>query len=172
MSRLPFAARFWLRVDRSSWDGCWPWAGKSRNRYNYGTTPVPGGGNELTHRLAWMFTNGPIPKRLAVCHTCDNRPCCNPTHFFLGSQADNIRDMVSKGRLSHGARHPLSKLTPRTIGYAAFLTGLGLSLHRVSQLMGVKYGSLWRAVSGHTWNHEPIAAFLPDVAPEIAEALR
>jgi len=71
------------------------------------------------HRLAWELTNGPIPEGFVVCHRCDNPPCINPAHLFLGTQRENIIDMYAKGR-GNGkwkfcARgHPLSgdNLTP------------------------------------------------------------
>lgn len=52
----------------------------------------------MTHRVAWEVTNGPIPKGISVCHRCDNPPCCNPQHLFLGTQSDNNLDMVEKLR--------------------------------------------------------------------------
>jgi hypothetical protein len=50
------------------------------------------------HRVAWTLTNGPIPAGLVVCHRCDNPPCCNPEHMFIGTQRDNLADMFAKGR--------------------------------------------------------------------------
>jgi hypothetical protein len=50
------------------------------------------------HRVAWTLTYGPIPKNLCVLHHCDNKPCCNPAHLFLGTKVDNARDMIVKGR--------------------------------------------------------------------------
>jgi hypothetical protein len=51
-----------------------------------------------SHRAAWKLTHGPIPDGLQVLHRCDNPPCCNPAHLFLGTQQDNIADMHKKGR--------------------------------------------------------------------------
>lgn len=68
------------------------------------------------HRVAWMLTNGPIPQGkghhgTCVCHRCDSPGCCNPAHMFLGSHADNMRDMKEKGRVAHGETHGRAKLT-------------------------------------------------------------
>lgn len=52
----------------------------------------------LAHRIAWEIEHGPIPHGMAVCHRCDNPPCCNPEHLFLGTIKDNSLDMLRKGR--------------------------------------------------------------------------
>lgn len=67
----------------------------------------------LVHRLTWINTNGPIPKGMCVLHTCDNPPCVNLDHLFLGTQADNIADMVAKGRQrgAPGSSNGFAKLT-------------------------------------------------------------
>jgi predicted HTH domain antitoxin len=54
------------------------------------------------HKVAWILTNGPIPNGLMVCHKCDNPPCCNPNHLFLGTQTENMQDALAKGRHGHG----------------------------------------------------------------------
>ncbi len=87
--------RLWSRVVLRP-RGCWLWTG-ARRRDGYGTIWF-NGRPEAVHRVAWMLSNGPIPDGLFVCHTCDNPPCCRPSHLFLGTPADNTRDSVTKGR--------------------------------------------------------------------------
>lgn len=97
-------ARFWAKVDRSGGpDACWPWTGP-RNGDGYGQTTV-GGRTVGAHRVAYARANGEIPDGLSVLHDCDNRPCCNPAHLRVGTQAENISDMYSRGRGVTGDRH-------------------------------------------------------------------
>jgi hypothetical protein len=89
-------------VDTSS--GCREWTG-GKNVQGYGLLFVDGR-NQRIHRLAWTLVNGPIPPGIGVLHHCDNPPCCQtePTegypdgHLFLGTQAENLADMTTKGR--------------------------------------------------------------------------
>ncbi|WP_350339401.1 HNH endonuclease signature motif containing protein [Paramicrobacterium chengjingii] len=85
----------------STENGCLEWTGASVG--GYGNIHV-NGKSTLTHRLAWELAHGPIPNGMVVCHTCDNPPCCNPEHLFIGTQADNVRDMVSKRRHMNSRR--------------------------------------------------------------------
>lgn len=64
-----------------------------------------------THRVSWEHHNGPIPEGMKLCHRCDNPPCINPDHLFLGTQADNMRDMIAKGRNRRGETHHNAKVT-------------------------------------------------------------
>lgn len=143
-----FAGRFWPKVDVRGPDECWPWTA-SRNIHNYGRLGRGGGGGEIgAHRASWMINRGEIPAGLFVCHRCDNPPCCNPAHLFLGTSRDNTRDMVSKGR-ANGRRvltpdvvREVRRLLPsKTHSEIAARFGIGRST-----VQHIKRGRTWGAV--------------------------
>jgi hypothetical protein len=82
--------------------GCWLFDGWL-NEGGYGMMRGPDRNGVMVHRVAWEEANGPIPDGLHVLHHCDVRACCNVAHLFLGTQADNNRDMTAKGRLKGGS---------------------------------------------------------------------
>lgn len=88
-------ADFWKRVSKLPAD-CWIWTAR-RDDSGYGTFTFSGKDCKA-HRLAWTFSFGSIPHGLNVLHACDNPPCCNPQHLFLGTCADNNADRFAKGR--------------------------------------------------------------------------
>lgn len=65
----------------------------------------------MAHRVAWELSFGPVPAGLFVCHHCDNPRCVRPDHLFVGTHDANMRDRDRKGRLSHGERHVMARLT-------------------------------------------------------------
>lgn len=98
LPRLSLAERFTRRLVTMP-SGCIEWTGAT-NSNGYGHLGR-GGRREpkvMAHRLAWELARGPIPAGMHVCHSCDNPPCCNVEHLFLGTRSDNMSDMVSKGR--------------------------------------------------------------------------
>ena len=102
------SVRFWDKVDTSAgMFDCWVWMG-SRNPDGYGNISIQNK-SKSAHRISWEIHNGRIPKGLHVLHRCDNPPCVNPSHLFLGTNADNVADMNAKGRQRPGLPR---KLTP------------------------------------------------------------
>lgn len=96
--------RFWEKIKRGrSVNDCWAWIGGT-HEYGYGVITVRLEGKKpqrlLAHRVSYMIHLGELPTEILVCHQCDNPPCCNPRHFFLGTHGDNSRDSASKGRMS------------------------------------------------------------------------
>ena len=97
--------------------GCWLWAGRLCGG-GYGSLKVDGRRCQA-HRASWEFHIGPIPAGLLACHKCDNPPCINPSHIFLGTHRDNLRDMVAKGRVcknnpSHRELHQVCGIKTRS----------------------------------------------------------
>lgn len=96
--------RFWQRVNKSGsipahcpeLGSCWEWTG-AKVKGGYGSFRI-GKSARYSHRIAWELSNGHISNGLRVLHKCDNPVCCNPMHLFLGTQADNVKDMLTKGR--------------------------------------------------------------------------
>jgi hypothetical protein len=95
----PWQERFWRFLTPRAPDECWEWQG-SRDARGYGRLNRGGkhGAHIKAHRAAYELEHGPFDPKLDVLHSCDNPPCCNPAHLFLGDAAANARDMASKGR--------------------------------------------------------------------------
>ena len=102
---------FQAKIQEDPKTGCHIWtAAKYSNNYGHIRWQEK---DLLAHRVAWEYENGKIPPGLQVCHKCDQPQCCNPDHLFLGTQTDNMRDMINKGRdcFPRGERQGFAKLT-------------------------------------------------------------
>lgn len=101
--------RFFKKVQKS--DGCWEWIG-AKDPNGYGNFKI-GKKYVKTHRVSYLIHFGKIPKRLYVLHHCDNTSCVKPQHLFLGTQTDNMQDMMKKGRQADrkGENQSQAKLT-------------------------------------------------------------
>ena len=144
--------RFWAKVEKKPGGQCWPWL-SMRMKTGYGLFKMPRPRrNVLSHRLAWELAHGAIPSGILVCHRCDNPPCCNPEHLFLGSPADNSRDMVAKGRHSHGERVPSSKLTAEQVRFIRHANRDGLFRQKdLCELFAVSPAQISRIIAGTRW---------------------
>lgn len=92
-----FEEKLTNKIDIRGEDECWPWTGGTDGK-GYGLVNSAPNGETRAHRAAWVHYCGPIPDGVYVLHRCDNPPCCNPRHLFLGTQQDNMNDMYAKGR--------------------------------------------------------------------------
>lgn len=154
-----WVARFEAKVDRSAGpDACWEWTA-STNSHGYGQmmfADAQGRHLRTAHRLAYELDAGPIPDGMHVLHRCDNRPCCNPAHLFLGTNADNVADMVAKGRHSPGRsagednyRSVLTESTVRELR-ARFAEG-GITQRALAKEIGVSAATVSHAITGRNW---------------------
>lgn len=150
-------------------DACWPCEGSKMTR-GYVTVQVPAGSGKgrhdptarpfrsSAHRLSYALHVGAIEAGQQVCHRCDNPRCANPRHLFLGTPADNTRDMHRKGRgvvpsPMVGADHPRTKLTAQIVASAVARVRAGENRRTVATDIGLSKGGFDCIMSGHTWGH-------------------
>ena len=142
---------YWRHVDVRGDDECWPWVG-FHTLGGYGSTTVNGRAR-AAHRVMWEALHGPIAVGLVICHRCDNPPCINPRHLFIGTHADNHADRNRKGRQARGERMGAAKLTDNKVREARRLHAAGETYHALGQRFGVDRKAIERAVKGLSWSH-------------------
>lgn len=109
-----FLDKFWSRVDVRGPDECWLWTG-GRKRTGYGVVWPRGSSEVGAHRLSWELHNAqPIPDGMFACHSCDVPSCVNPSHIWIGTHDDNMRDALVKGRMHYAEK--LINLTGQRFG--------------------------------------------------------
>jgi hypothetical protein len=148
----PIADRFWPKVDKRGPNECWPWTGAARRKdEGYGAF-WRDGRHQPASRIAYEITNGPIEPHLVICHRCDNPPCCNPAHLFVGERPDNDADRVAKGRQCKGESVGTAKLTAEQVRVIRALRGVK-TRKAIAPMFGITtayVGELWRRES---WKH-------------------
>lgn len=170
---LTITERFWIKVDKTG--DCWEWRA-SRNYRGYGTFSIGYGKSPvLAHRRSYEMTYGAIPDGLFVLHHCDNPPCVRPEHLFLGTNADNMADMMKKGRyvprkipsgdaswsrnnldrVARGERHAGVKLTNEQVTELRKLREEGKTFAYLSRTFGIGYTQIGRIIRRESWGHIP-----------------
>lgn len=153
--RLPLEVRFWSKVDRRAADECWLWTGATYE-FGYGQIKGPlvrertGFSGMGAHRLSWEIHHGPIPSGLHVLHRCDNPRCCNPTHLFLGTAADNAADKSAKGRCRTpsqcGEANGRARLKAADIPVIREMAAAGAEHVEIARRFGVHRSTIGRVV--------------------------
>lgn len=151
MARKTVADRFLEKVDRSNPEGCWLWTAY-RNRDGYGRFGF-NGKSRAAHRLMYQWVRGDIPRGLVVRHSCDTPSCVNPDHLEVGTQRENIHDMMVRGRwggpVGEGNHH--AKLTEDDVREIRERAAQGASAVEVSQDYPVSPEQAANIISGRSW---------------------
>ena len=149
--RACLAERFLAKVDGSGGDAaCWPWRG-TVTAQGYGQIWSKGRHRNAT-RISWELAHGPIPPGMFVLHACDNPPCVNPGHLFIGTHADNMRDMRAKGRDRPSPRTQ-RKLTEAAVREARSLWASGVHVAELARRFGVAHPTMKNVVEGVSWRN-------------------
>lgn len=147
LQSVPFddpTARLYAGFEVDEASGCWVWK-RAAGGFGYGAIYVRGR-LERAHRLSYELHVGPIPDGLHVCHRCDNPPCVNPAHLFVGTQFDNLDDMTRKGRR-------WSKLTPDNVREIRAKHKTGATVSQLAREIGVSTPTVAKVIKGTGWRH-------------------
>lgn len=132
---------------------CWVWQ-KGLSRKGYGSFSA-NGKSVQAHRYSYEIAFGAIPDNLCVCHRCDNRRCVNPHHLWLGTNADNTRDKMQKGRhvVAFGVKQANAKLTDAKVIEIFHLRQRGLSQEKIAKQFGLDQTAISLVLRRKTWKH-------------------
>ncbi len=136
-------------------NGCWEWK-RSRQLSGHGSICFKIGVFRA-HRVSYLAFKGEIPKEMCVCHSCDNPPCCNPEHLWLGTKKDNSIDMWKKGRRAsfRGIKNGRAKLTEERVLILRENENNMEKLTSLSKDFGIDLATVYNVISRRTWNHIP-----------------
>ena len=153
MIEKKYVDRFWSKVEILDENACWEWTGANNGRYGQFWVNER---LEQSHRVSWILHCGEIPEGLFVLHECDNPSCVNPDHLFLGTQKDNMRDAVKKGRLKNqkGANNNRVELTENQVLAirAEYKTGK-TSCRKLGGKHGKDYKHINNIINRKSWRH-------------------
>jgi hypothetical protein len=154
LKAAPVKKRFWRHVKKTT--KCWLWTASTV--VGYGQFKIGSRTDKTTrqvkaHRVSWELHFGPIPKGLCVCHKCDNRACVNPGHLFLGTNADNSKDMVNKKRQAKGSSNGYSKLTEQQVLKIRAKLAMGITQMVLAKEFNVSQNAISTIKLRKTWKH-------------------
>ena len=148
--RAEALARFDSRLIETA-SGCREWPGpRLSNGYGHTTS---GNRGHLTHRLAWELAHGPIPPGMNVCHKCDNPPCCNVEHLFLGKALDNVNDKIAKGHQPRGEDIRQARLTADDVRHIRSALASGIARGSLARNYAVAVQTIGCIARYETWRH-------------------
>ncbi len=143
-------ARFWAKVNRAGDSDCWEWMGAKLQGYGLFRAK---GQCRRAPRVSWQIAHGDIPDELHVCHRCDTPSCVNPAHLFLGTQADNMRDKVAKGRHPRGESSPVAKITEEDVRAIRRAYAAGATQYALADQYNLHQVQIGHIVTGERWAH-------------------
>jgi len=141
-----------LKHIRVTASGCWEWVGRV-DEDGYGRIEYEGK-DQPASRVMWIVCKGPIPADVLVCHTCDNPPCINPDHLFLGSNAENTADSVAKGRrkgINLGESNNMTSLTDEVVRQIRSEEASGVTQIEIARKRGIPKVTVHNVVRRKTW---------------------
>lgn len=143
--------KLWTFIPRRAPDECWVWQ-STIDKDGYGRFWLDGK-LALAHRLAFEQSTGLSAAGLLVCHRCDNRPCCNPAHLFLGTPADNLQDAADKGRMPRGENNAKARLTEDQVREIRALADAGMYQREIATRFGITQPNVGYICRRETWRH-------------------
>lgn len=148
--------RFWNRVDKTPGHGpngdCWLWTG-AVDTPGYGAVGWYGK-KRNTHRVAYELANGPIDRNMDICHRCDVRLCCRPTHLFAASRLENVHDSIRKGRHTKGENCGSAKMSEPLVKLLILVhERLQMGSTEISRVTGINRHTIESVLNGKNWKH-------------------
>lgn len=150
--RMDFEERFWKKVDRGDPNECWEWQAATDTN-GYGLFYADGQ-QRGAHRVSYWLEHGEKAGEGWVLHHCDNKPCVNPDHLYLGDASDNAQDRFERGLVSHeGENHPASQLTQEDVDEIRERVENGESQYEIADEFGISQPTVSQLVIGLIWGH-------------------
>jgi hypothetical protein len=152
-NKLTLEERFWSKVRKT--DTCWLWTAQLNNKgygrfFYYPKTTRRGSYGLYAHRVSWNLAHGDIPAKMRVLHKCDTPACVRPDHLFIGTQRDNIRDCIAKGRSHPYGGWIRSKLTPNDV---RTIRSDPRKHHIIAADYGLLRNAVWKIKHRKSWVH-------------------